>query len=148
MCSVTQSCLTICDSMDCSPPGSSVHGDSPWQEYWSGLPCPPPGISRGSIPGIEPTSPALQEDSLTAKLPGKPSYQGSSKLLSHVRFFVTPWNSPGKNTRVGCHASSRGSAQPRNQTGVSSIAGGFFTSCTTREASFGRVEASFQENAS
>ena len=27
-CSVTQSCLTLCDSMDCSPPGSSVHGIS------------------------------------------------------------------------------------------------------------------------
>ena len=24
--SVTQSCLTLCDPMDCSPPGSSVHG--------------------------------------------------------------------------------------------------------------------------
>ena len=23
---VTQSCLTLCDCMDCSPPGSSVHG--------------------------------------------------------------------------------------------------------------------------
>ena len=23
---VTQLCLTLCDSMDCSPPGSSVHG--------------------------------------------------------------------------------------------------------------------------
>ena len=22
----TQSCLTLCDSMDCSPPGCSVHG--------------------------------------------------------------------------------------------------------------------------
>ena len=22
-------CLTLCDPMDCSPPGSSVHGDSP-----------------------------------------------------------------------------------------------------------------------
>ena len=22
----TQSCLTLCDPMDCSPPGSSVHG--------------------------------------------------------------------------------------------------------------------------
>ena len=27
--------------MDCSPPGSSVHGIL--QGYWSGLPCPPPG---------------------------------------------------------------------------------------------------------
>ena len=26
MCSVTQSCLTLCDPMDCSPPGSSGHG--------------------------------------------------------------------------------------------------------------------------
>ena len=27
--SVAQSCPTLCDPMDCSPPGSSVHGDSP-----------------------------------------------------------------------------------------------------------------------
>ena len=26
---VTQSCLTLCDPMDCSVPGSSVYGDSP-----------------------------------------------------------------------------------------------------------------------
>ena len=26
LCLVTQSCLTVCDPMDCSPPGSSVHG--------------------------------------------------------------------------------------------------------------------------
>ena len=24
-----QSCTTLCDPVDCSPPGSSVHGDSP-----------------------------------------------------------------------------------------------------------------------
>ena len=29
VCSVAQSCPTLCDPMDCSPPGSSVHGDSP-----------------------------------------------------------------------------------------------------------------------
>ena len=29
LCLVTQSCPTLCDPMDCSPPGSSVHGDSP-----------------------------------------------------------------------------------------------------------------------
>ena len=28
LCLVTQSCLTHCDPMFCSPPGSSVHGDS------------------------------------------------------------------------------------------------------------------------
>ena len=25
-CSAAQSCLTLCDPMDCSPPGSSIHG--------------------------------------------------------------------------------------------------------------------------
>ena len=32
----------FCDPMDCSPPGSSFVAFSR-QEYWSGLPCPPPG---------------------------------------------------------------------------------------------------------
>ena len=27
--SVAQSCLTVCNPMDCSPPGSSAHGDTP-----------------------------------------------------------------------------------------------------------------------
>ena len=47
---VTQSCLTLSDPMDCSPPGSSVHGifQAPpsmgfsRQEYWSGVPLPSP----------------------------------------------------------------------------------------------------------
>ena len=48
---VTQSWQTLCDPMDCSLPGSSVHGVSR-QEYWSGLPCPPPADLPN--PGIEP----------------------------------------------------------------------------------------------
>ena len=40
------------------------------QEYWSVLPCPPPWNFPDS--GIEPVSPALQEDSLTTEPPGKP----------------------------------------------------------------------------
>ena len=39
------------------------------QEYWSGLPFPSPGDLLN--PGIEPGSPALQEDSLLSELPGK-----------------------------------------------------------------------------
>ena len=35
------------------------------QEYWSGLPCPPPGDLPD--PGIEPGSPALQADSLPSE---------------------------------------------------------------------------------
>ena len=37
-----QSCLTLCNPMDHSPSGSSVHGILQ-AKYWSGLPCPPPG---------------------------------------------------------------------------------------------------------
>ena len=54
-----QLCLTLCDPMDCSHSGSSVHGILQ-QEYWSGLPCPPPGDFPDA--GIDPmslTSPAL-----------------------------------------------------------------------------------------
>ena len=54
-CSVAKSCLTLCNPMDCSPLGSSVHGISPRQEYWSGLPFSSPGDLPN--PGIEPMSP-------------------------------------------------------------------------------------------
>ena len=41
------------------------------QEYWSGLPCSPPGDLPN--PGIEPWSPALQADSLSLSHQGSPS---------------------------------------------------------------------------
>ena len=37
VCLVAQSCPTLCDPMDCSPPGSSVHGDSPGKN--TGVAC-------------------------------------------------------------------------------------------------------------
>ena len=40
VCSVTQLHPTLCDPIDCSPPGSSVGFSR--QEYWSGLPFPSP----------------------------------------------------------------------------------------------------------
>ena len=48
-----QSCLTLGDPMDCGPPGSLSMGFSR-QEYWSGLPFPPPGDFPD--PGIKPKS--------------------------------------------------------------------------------------------
>ena len=39
LCLVVQSCPTLCAPMDCSPPGSSVHGVFSRQEYWSGWPA-------------------------------------------------------------------------------------------------------------
>ena len=66
-----QSCPTLCDPMDCSPPGSSVHRFSR-QEYWSGLPFPSPGDLPH--PGIKPASPAslaLAGGFFTTEPPGK-----------------------------------------------------------------------------
>ena len=48
---VTQSCPTLCNPVDCSPPSSSIHGFSR-QEYWSGLPFP--SLADLPDPGIEP----------------------------------------------------------------------------------------------
>ena len=45
-----QSCPTLCDPMDCSPPDSSVHGILQ-ARILSGLQCPPPGGLPD--PGIE-----------------------------------------------------------------------------------------------
>ena len=46
MCSVAQSCLSLCDPVDCSPPGSSVHGISQGRILeWVAFPS-----SRGSSP--------------------------------------------------------------------------------------------------
>ena len=66
---VAKSFLTLCDPMDCSPPGSSVYGISQGRilEWW---PFPPPGDLPD--PGIEPTSPALAGGFFTGKPPGRP----------------------------------------------------------------------------
>ena len=81
----------------------------PRPEYWSGSPFPSPeGLPN---PGVEPRSPILQVDFLPAEPQGKP-----------------------KNTGVGSLSLLQGSSLPRNQTGVSCIAGRFFTSWVTRES--------------
>ena len=85
----------------------------PWgfsrQEYWSGLPCPPPGDLPN--PGIKPRSPMWQADSLPTEPPEKPKITGvgSLSLLQHT--FPT-----------------------QNRTWISCIAGVFFTSWATRGA--------------
>ena len=53
-----QSCLTLCDPMNCSPPGSSVHGILQarileWVTMPSSRDCPHPKIEPSSL-----TSPA------------------------------------------------------------------------------------------
>ena len=88
MCEVAQLCLTLCDPVDCSPPGSSVHGILQARILeWVAVP-----VSRGSF---EPRSPTLQEDASPAEPPGKPKYYIERKVkvksLSRVRLFAIPW---------------------------------------------------------
>ena len=63
----------------------------PWgfsrQEYWSGLPCPPPGDLPN--PRIEPRSPALQVDSLLSEPPGKSKNTGVGSLSLLWGIFLT-----------------------------------------------------------
>ena len=63
-CSVPSNSLQL---MDCSPPGSSVHGI-----LQARIPFPSPRDLPN--PGNEPGSPALQTDSLPAEPPGKPIF--------------------------------------------------------------------------
>ena len=171
---VTQSCLTLCDPMDCRPQSSSVHGLSQARILeWIAIP-----FSRGSSwPRIEAGSLALQADSLPSEPPGKLNIRLSllisdialkdkdyfknncnstvipkamrnepccAKSLSRVQLFVTPWTvalqaplSMGiLQARIlewVAMPSSRESSQPRDQTQISRIAGGFFTVWATRE---------------
>ena len=61
-CSFAISCPSLCNSIDHSPPGYSVHGIS-HGKILEWLPFPPPRDL--SIPGIEPTSLALAGRLLT-----------------------------------------------------------------------------------
>ena len=74
---VAQSCPTLCDTMDCSPLGSSVHEISQARILqWVAFPSP------GDLPnpGIESTSPALAGGFSTAEPPAKPlSNKGFNK---------------------------------------------------------------------
>ena len=79
------------------------------QEYWSGL--------HALLQGIFPT-------------------QGSNPGFPHCRWILYHLSHQGSPRILECvvYPFSRGSSRLRNQTGVSCIAGGFFTSRATREA--------------
>jgi len=74
-----------------------------WAEYWSGLPCPPPG----DLPNPKTKPRSLAFWWIIYHL----SHQGSPRLLEKVAYDF-----------------SRGSSQSRNEIRVSCIAGRFFTS--------------------
>ena len=68
---VIQSCPPLCNSKDCSPPGSSVHGILQ-ARILEWVPFPFPGDLPD--PEIEPRSPALQADSYQLSHQGNPFY--------------------------------------------------------------------------
>ena len=100
-----QSCPTLCDPIDGSPPGSLSLGFSR-QEHWSGLPFPSP----------------MHESEKWKWSRSVVSDSSRSHGLQPTRL-LHPLNFPGKSTGVGCHCLlrqewvaflfSRGSSQPK-----------------------------------
>ena len=73
LCLVTRACLSLCNSMDCSSPGSSVHGLLQARTLeWVAT------VSSRDLPKtvIKPRSPALQADSLLSEPQGSPRILG------------------------------------------------------------------------
>ena len=67
--------VRLCDPVDCSLPGSSVHGILQARILeWVAI-----SFSRGSSSGIEPRPPALEADALTSEPPGKPRMKVKSE---------------------------------------------------------------------
>ena len=107
VCLVSQSCPTLCDPMDCAHQAPLSIGIVQARILeWIAI-----SFSKDlPNPGTEPRFLTLQADSLLSEPPGKP-----------------------KNTEVGSLFLLRGIFPTNNQTGVSCIAGRFFTSWATRE---------------
>ena len=94
--------------MDCSLPGTSVHGDFPGRNTKV--------VCHALLQGILPTQ---------RSNPGLPHCQ---QILYHLSHQGSPWMLEWVD-----YPFSRGFSQPRNWTGVSCIANGFFTSCAPGE---------------
>ena len=114
-------CPTLCSPIDCSPRGSSVHGILQARILeWVAV-----AFSRDlPHPGIEPTSPAYQADSLPTELPGKPKVKAKVLLAqSSDSFQCTDDSQPGSSVHGIIQARilewvaipfSRGSSQSRD----------------------------------
>ena len=89
-----QSRLTLCNPMDRSPPGSSVHGLLQARILeWVAIPSP----GELSDPGIKLGSLALQADCLPAEPPEKPNNcsQREKSMVPVIKMLVTRPKSKG-----------------------------------------------------
>ena len=119
---VLQLYLTLCDPMDCSPPASSVHGDSPGKNSGVGLGCHSLFFCHSLLPspGIKPGSPAVQACSLPSEPPEQAEIRGlypalnskksplgtqmgdHSKLSQRVVWTSGPWETEFLRDRGDC----------------------------------------------
>ena len=103
--------------MDCSPPGSSVHGDCPGKN--TGVGCH--GLLRGIFPiqGLDLRLLRLlhwQQALYHQRFLGSPAMCVSHSVVSDslqphglwLAGLLCPWDSPAKNTGVDCHALLQG----------------------------------------
>ena len=95
LCLVAHSCPSLCDPMDCSLAGSSIHGDSPGKNtgagccvlLWAIFP------TQGSNPGIPHCRQVLYHL----------RHQGSPRILEWVAYSFSRRSSPSRNqTTVSC----------------------------------------------
>ena len=86
---VAQSCPTLFDPMDCSPPGSSVHGNSPSKN--TGMRCH--ALLQRIFPtqGLNPGLPCCR------RILYQPSYQGLKITNSHPFLIVSAWEQPTRD---------------------------------------------------
>ena len=134
---------TLRDPMDCSLPGSSVHGILQGRVLeWVAMPsCRGSSRPRGWTP--------ISNGSCTGRKVlycYSATWEVQSESVSRIWLFVTPWTTVAHQASLSmgfprgrvleCVASSfsRGSSWPRNRTRVSCIAGRFFTNWAMREA--------------
>ena len=87
VCQVAQSCLTLCNPMDCSPPGSSAHGDSPGKN--TGVGCHV--LLQGIFPthGLNPGLPHCRQ------ILYRMSHQGRPRILEWVAISLLQGIFPG-----------------------------------------------------
>ena len=136
--SVAQSCVWLCNPMDCSPPGPSVHGDSPGKNTGVGA----ISFSRGSSdPGSEPGLPPCRW--ILHRMSHKGSMRVFDSLQPHglqpARLFC-PWQGifQGKILEWGCYFLLQGIVPTQGLNPhlflSSVLAGRFFTTSTPWEA--------------
>ena len=88
LCLVPQLCPTLCNPLDCSPPGPSVHGDSPGKN--TGVVC----HALFNATTAATAAAKLLQLCLTDSM--RPHRRQPTRLRCL-------WDSPGKNTAVGCY---------------------------------------------